>query len=75
VRLVPETGNPNRPELWQRPHLGHARRGPPSPATPDHHHPAALRPHGPGPAGATATSTAKTRPLPAKIDQLQRSAC
>ena len=37
---------------WQRPYPGHARRGPPSPGTPDHDHvPAAPQP-GPGPTGA-----------------------
>ena len=62
---------PQKP--WQRPHPGHARRGPPSPGTPDHHNPQPNRRMGLVPLAPTPPVLRQDQPLPAKTRYISRS--
>ena len=64
--------SPQKP--WQRPHPVHARRGPPSPGTPDHHRPRPRRRLGLVPLAPPPPAPRQNQPLPAKTSEIQRSA-
>ena len=59
---------------WQRPHQLHARRGPPSPGTPDHHRPHQGRRLGLVPLAPPPPAPRQNQPLPAKTRKESRSA-
>ncbi len=63
---------PQKP--WQRPHPGHARRGPPSPGTLNRPAPGPRRSPGLVHLAQAPSAPRQSQPLPAKTSRLQRSA-